>query len=301
MACHQLPHAGPSQTSFDQPRRPRPRRAGDVPRTAAAWLSRSGLGTAPRRCRSGRSGPPTCALVPRSGSIVGTRCSDSRPGEVEDHRVPGRGGDGVGVLRQAAAAEVGAGVLRRRRASRARSRRRSSSRSIRPQLRPAGGRGPCRAGRRSTGSRSAGAWRVPVEAVAVAVALQQLELGHPVELAGAQHRVAAASRVEHRLPALQHVEGLRVGVGAEPVLDVLARPARGTPSAAATAVSLRPSRSVTRSLQRRVVRDRVQRRAPARRRARSVVMKPVLDHRQHQRGGADLEVGRDLGTGWRRR
>ena len=61
---------------------------------------------------------------------------------------------------------------------------------------------------------------VPVEAVAVAVLLEQLQLGDPVQLAGAQHRVALQP-VEHRLPAGQHVDGLLVGVRAEPVLDVL--------------------------------------------------------------------------------
>ena len=51
------------------------------------------------------------AAARAAGRWSGTRCSDSRPGQVEDHRVPGRGGDVLGVLLQAAAAEVGAGVL----------------------------------------------------------------------------------------------------------------------------------------------------------------------------------------------
>ena len=49
---------------------------------------------------------------------------------------------------------------------------------------------------------------VPVEAVALAVLLEQLQLRHPVQLAGAQHRVALEP-VEHRLPAGEHVDGLR--------------------------------------------------------------------------------------------
>ena len=82
------------------------------------------------------------------------------PGQVEDHRVPGGGGDVLGVLLQAAATEVGAGVGRAGRASPPRSRgRRAAARS--GPCRPAGGRGPSRAGCRSTGSRSAAASRRP--------------------------------------------------------------------------------------------------------------------------------------------
>ena len=103
-----------------------------------------------------------------------------------------------------------------------------------------------------------------------------------------------SSRVEHRLPAGQHVDGLLVGVGAVAVLDVLAGQVEvlhlqldgGQPAAVAQRDQV---------LQRRVVRDRRAAPRPAARRARSRSMKPVLDHRQHQRGGADLEVGRDLG------
>ena len=68
------------------------------------------------------------------------------------------------------------------------------------------------------------AWRVPVQPVAVAVGLHQLQLGHPVELVGQPHRVASRAGRARLLPAGEHVLGrLRVGV-ARPnrPLDVVA-------------------------------------------------------------------------------
>ena len=62
---------------------------------------------------------------------------------------------------------------------------------------------------------------VPVEPVALAVVLEQRQLGHPVQLAA--HSIGSRSQpVEHRLPAVEHVGGLGVGVVAVAVLDVLA-------------------------------------------------------------------------------
>ena len=92
---------------------------------------------------------------------------------------------------QAPAAEVGPGVLRRRRAPRARPRRRSSSRSIRPRAdQPVveallgADVGVLQVDQLQLGV-------VPVQPVAVAVPLEQRELGHPVELAA--HSIGSRS------------------------------------------------------------------------------------------------------------
>ena len=99
---------------------------------------------------------------------------------------------------------------------------------------------------------------VPVEAVAVAVLLEERELGDPVELGGALHRVALEPG-QHRLPAGQHVDGLGVGVGAERSSTYLRARSRysicsctrGQPAAVAQRHQV---------AQRRVVGDRPQRR-----------------------------------------
>ena len=109
-------------------------RSADLPAVAARVL-RDPPGTVGQRGQSARTAPrrssqrsirsPTWALVPRSGSMVGTRCSDSRPGRSKITESQDAAATRVGVLLQAAAAEVGAGVLRRlvHRAARPRRRR----------------------------------------------------------------------------------------------------------------------------------------------------------------------------------
>ena len=96
---------------------------------------------------------------------------------------------------------------------------------------------------------------VPAQAVAVAVSLQQLELGHPVQLVRDSCIGSSASRVEHRLPAGQHVHRLARRRPSRTGPRRTCGPGRGTPICSSTAVSRRPSRSSTRCLQRRVVRD----------------------------------------------
>jgi hypothetical protein len=63
---------------------------------------------------------------------------------------------------------------------------------------------------------------VPPQTVPLAVLLEKCQLGHPVKLLPAQHRILFETR-EHRLPAVEDVPGLVVGIGAVAVLDVLAR------------------------------------------------------------------------------
>ena len=99
-------------------------------------------------------------LRPSQGVDRGDALERLATGQVEDHGVPRRGGDGVGVLLQAAAPEVGPGVLRRLVLGALDGGvGRGAGRSDRAG--PGGGRAPCRGGRRCTGSRSAGAWRCP--------------------------------------------------------------------------------------------------------------------------------------------
>ena len=133
---------------------------------------------------------------------------------------------------------------------------------------------------------------VPLQAVAVAVAQQELVLRDPVELVRALHRVALEP-VEHRLPALQDVLGLVVRVGAVALLDELLGQVQilhlQLDSGQLATVLERDQ-----GLQRRVVGDRAQRgdRAVDAEIAGDVA---VLDHGEHQRRTPDLEVGRDLG------
>ncbi|CAM5744425.1 hypothetical protein SHIRM173S_09757 [Streptomyces hirsutus] len=63
--------------------------------------------------------------------------------------------------------------------------------------------------------------RVPVQIVPAPVALHDLPLGDPVQLAGQAHGIVLQA-VEGVLPAGQDVLGLVVGVGSVPFLDVLA-------------------------------------------------------------------------------
>ena len=130
----------------------------------------------------------------------------------------------------------------------------------------------------------------PAEPVAGAVALQQPQLGRPVQPVGAAHRVDREV-VEHLGPAAQHVRGLLVGlpVRRDELLRLLqVHPLhldRGELPAVAQPHLVG---------QRRVVADRLQR--LDRLLDREVAgQRPRLDHGQHQRRRPDLEVRRDLG------
>ena len=142
-------------------------------------------------------------------------------GQVEDDRVPGGGRDVVRVLLAGSGRGSRRGCPRAARRSARSTSASSSSRSILPRAtsrlyRPFSGRTSayCR-------STSCSAGGVPVEAVAAAVALQQLQLGDPVELAG-QLIGSLASRCSTDSQRSRTSRGLLVGVGAEAVLDVLA-------------------------------------------------------------------------------
>jgi hypothetical protein len=86
---------------------------------------------------------------------------------------------------------------------------------------PGGCRGPSPAARRRTAGRPGAAWGVPVEAVASPVALQQLQLGDPVQLAGDSFIGSVAEPVEHRSQRAGRPWSA-VRVVAVLVLDVLA-------------------------------------------------------------------------------
>ena len=203
------------------------------------------------------SSSPTWARVPRSGSRVGTRCSESCPGTSKITESQRGGGDRAGVLR------AGSG-----RGSRpgcppaARSTARCTSLVADQPLHPAAGRQPVvqallrpYVGVLQVDRLQPGA--VPVQPVPPPVALEQLELGHPVQLAGQRARVGLPAG-----PAPTPSAPARRGSGRRRRCRSGPRrtcgPARGTPAAAVRAVSRRPSRSVTRWRQRRVVRDGVQ-------------------------------------------
>ena len=235
------------------------------------------------------SSSPTCARVPRSGSRVGTRCSDSRP-DVEDDRVPGRGGDRVGVLAQAPAAEVGPGVVRRLGRSPGSPRSSVTSRFIRP-ARPAGCTGPCPGARRRTAGRPAAAGGGPGQPVPVPVAVEQPSLATQ----SSSRAVSSGSSASRASTDSQRSSTSAVSSSASP-------PYRSSVYFLAssrysiwswTAVSRRPSRSVIRCLQ--VGSWETARSSPTGASMRQVGgQEAVLDHRQDQRGRAELEVGGDL-------
>ena len=186
------------------------------------------------------SSSPTWALLPRSGSMVGTRCSDSRPGRSKITESQDAAATCVGVLLEAAAAEVGAGVLGGSCIARLdRVRRRAAARS--GPCRPAGGRGPSRGGCRSTG-----------RSISCSLASSQsrpsrsrywsssLSLATQSSSRGAQHRVALEP-VEHRLPAAPARRGSAASAS-EPSRSSTYFLARSRYSIWSwTAVSLRPS------------------------------------------------------------
>ena len=184
----------------------------------------------PRRCRSGRAARRRAPWCPAAGRASGTRCSDSRPGrskitESQDAAATGRRtspGSGPGSRPGCPPA--------------ARASRLSTSASVDQPLdpaagRPAGGRGPSRGARRSTGGRSAAAWRRPSRGRrGRGTARAACSLATQSSSRGAQHRVALEP-VEHRLPARQHVAvcaSARRRTGPRRTCG----PGRGTPAAA---------------------------------------------------------------------
>ena len=210
--------------------------------------------------------------------------------DIEDHRVPRGGRHRLRVLPQAATAEVGPGVLGRVLDGPV------HGRVVGEPHHPAAGRQPVV---QAAVGAHVGVLQVdelqprvvPGQSVTGPVALEQLELGHPVELPRQQHRVLGQP-VQHRLPPVQHVGGDVVDVVPVLVLGVLAGPVQvfhleldpGHPPAVPQDDQMAAGR---------VVRDGPQ--LGDRRLQREVgVQELVLDHRQHQRRGAELEVGADL-------
>src|SRR6476620_3559914 len=140
---------------------------------------------------------PTAARVPRRGSSIGTRCSEVWPGRSK-----------ISESHDAAAAEVGTGVLRRVGHGMPdgvlRHERLDPAALLEPVEQPLLG-----AHVRPLDVDRPQPVVGPLEPVAVAVALHQRQLGHPVQLAGALHRVALQPG-QHRLPALHHLGGVGV-------------------------------------------------------------------------------------------
>ncbi len=212
------------------------------------------------------------------------------PTDVEDDRVPGRGGDLLRVEREAAAPEEGAGVLGRL------GHRPGDLLLADDEIEPAPGHQAVVEALVRTDVvvlqvDELQPRRVPGQAVPRPVALQNRQLRDPVELADAAHRVDLEA-AEDRLPAGEHVGGLAVDVGTEPVLDVLAgllevlhlQLHRGHPTTVAQSHQM---------LEGRIVRDRPQRRhGPVHRQVRGEPA--VLDHREDQGGRSHLQVGGDL-------
>ncbi len=116
-----------------------------------------------------------------------------------------------------------------------------------------------------------------------------------------RHRVAAPAGPAPHSQRCKHVDGLGVGIGAVRGRRRTSWRSSRYSHCRSRPVSLRPSRSVHRV---RAASGRGRPRA-ARRTGPSTpqvgAVELLLDHRQHQRGGAHLEVGRDLRRGWRRR
>ena len=129
--------------------------------------------------------------------------------QVEDHRVPRGGGDVLGELGQTHAAEVGAGVVRRVRdgsgdlvlGDESLHAPRAYELVVEPLVQPD-------VVILHVDQVQLGV--VPVEPVALAVALEQRQLGDPVELADAFHRIAGEP-YEDALPPFEDVVGLLVG------------------------------------------------------------------------------------------
>ena len=198
----------------------------------------------------------------------------------------------AGVLGQAPAAEVGPGVLRRldHRALDLLVGRPASPSS---RGRPAGGRGPSPAGRRSTAGPRAAARATPSPGRRARGSPRAAAAWRP---SPARRRSSIGSRPSRSSTHSQRSSTSAVcvvDVGAVPVLHVLAGPLeilpldlqRGQPAAVAQRIRCFSDGSWLTALSS----------APGRRCRGRAVKHLVLDHREHQRGGADLEIGGDLG------
>ena len=268
--------------------------SGRSPLATQSWpVSAATSSPAVRSGRAGRRRAPWCrAAAPGWGRAAATAGPACRRSPSPRRRRPPSRRTGAG-----SAAEVGPGVVGGLVDGAAHGSS-SVSRSMRPRAasrlyRPFSGRTSAYC--RSTELQPGG---VPVEAVAVPVGLEQRELGHPVQLPGQLHRVVSSrsSTDSQRLSTSAVSSSTSPPYRSSTYLRASSRYSR----CSCTAVIFRPSRSVTRCTQvgscetaRSSDDGRVERQVPAR--------KLVLDHREHQRGGADLEVGGHLATGWRRR
>ena len=257
-----------------------------LPTPATAW-SRRGCGPAAR---------PRVARVPAQRLEHRHALQRRVPGHVEDHRVPRRGRDLVGVLRQAACPGTRPGCPPAARRRRSRPRRRSTSMLDPAAADAAGGTAPSRAARRDHWM-SIGAQPVVGPAPgrrARGSPRSSCELGHPVDLARALHRVAlepGRARRAHRCITSA------VSASGSPAYAATAgsgRRARGTPRAAPRAVIRRPSRSSMMRLQRRVVRDLRAASRPAWLTARSSVIARSSIIASTRRGRAELEQVGDV-------
>ncbi len=132
---------------------------------------------------------------------------------------------------------------------------------------------------------------VPADPVPGPVAVHELQLGDPVELAGQAHRIVA-ERHQRRLPPVEHIGGEVVHVAGEAFLGVLAGELHvfhlDLDGGELPAVSQLDQMAAG-----RVVRDRAQL-GDGTVDAQVGGQEPVLDHRQHQRRRAQLEVGGQL-------
>jgi hypothetical protein len=208
--------------------------ASTLPRPPLASSAREGQRSGERRQELARGRAAVEQLadvglrVPRSGSSVGTRCSASLPGTskmTESHEAAAtssgydactRPGTTRGCPRGLVDGGLDLGV--------GRPAARSDPRACSRWARPLSGRG-----RRCTAGRPDAAARRPSPAVAVAVALAGPAAWPPSRAPG--HDIGSASSRSAPTPTGEDVGRLRVEVGAVPVLDELARPARGTPAA----------------------------------------------------------------------
>jgi hypothetical protein len=122
-------------------------------------------------------------LVPRSGSIIGTRTSDSRPtSKITESQLAAT--TSPPYLARQTAAEVRPGVLGRLGHGPAHLVVVEEPLHRAPRDQPVV-ESPSPGVRRSTEGRRVAAWRSPAERLALPVALQQAQLGHPVQLGGA--------------------------------------------------------------------------------------------------------------------
>ena len=211
-------------------------------------------------------------------------------GQVEDDRIPGGGRDGIGVLVQTAPAEIGTGVLRGFGDGP------GHFRLVQQTLHAAAGDqtvvdalvlthiGILQIHQLQT-------WMRPFQPVPPAIALQDLEFGDPVEFLRQVHGVVAQP-CEHRLPTVEDVGGVLPHVGTVTVLHVLACLVQVLP----LDLQSRHFSAVTQTDtvgQTRVLGDRPQI-GHGCLQGQVLGKEAVLDHRQDQRGRAELEIGGQL-------